>query len=101
MVSLPKTEALVRVENSTFEGVDVVLDGNEYVGCVFRRCTLVFSGSAGVALQNNRIEDCSWRFDGAAQRTLAFMSALYQGGAIDLIEKTFDTIRSGKFQTAR
>jgi len=85
----------VRFEESVFENADILLDGNEYAGCTFRRCRLIFGGSASVGMKDNLLVECSWIFTGAAERTLAFMSALYGGGATELIEQTFGAIRTG------
>jgi hypothetical protein len=77
----------------TFTGATISLDGSSFSECEFNRCTLIFSGFLPVMLQSNSFSNCKWEFAGAAQNTLAFMTALYEGGASDLIEATFDKIR--------
>ena len=42
------------IVNTTFTGVDVPLDGRDYVDCVFNDVVLVFNGSAPTMLHNPR-----------------------------------------------
>ncbi|MCC6683378.1 MAG: hypothetical protein IT445_20980 [Phycisphaeraceae bacterium] len=73
-----------------------MVDGNSYHGCVFIECTLIFSGGALPMFADSQFNKCQWQFDDAASRTVAFMNALYQGGATDLIEQIFCDIKTGK-----
>ncbi|HTE53657.1 MAG TPA: hypothetical protein VK698_22535 [Kofleriaceae bacterium] len=66
----------------------IILDGHTYDGCTFERCELVFNGAAPTVLTNNSIVDCTWRFEGSAAVTLAFLRALVEGGAADLVRNT-------------
>lgn len=56
----------------------------------------MYGGTGPVSLVGCTFRDVSWAFVGPAQNTLHFMAALYQGGAKDLIENTFNLIRQGK-----
>ena len=87
-------------ENSTFEGVVVVLDGNEYRSCILRKCKVVFRGTTTCSLSDTSFEGCEFGFDGPAALTINYMSAMYQGlGEFGkrLIEGTFNDIRTGSF----
>ena len=77
----------------TFKGNAITLDGNEYFGCKFDGCQLIFCGTQGVTLENCNFGTNAWVFDGPAARTLAFMTAMHSGGAQSLIEATFENIR--------
>ena len=82
-----------RFEKERFADTSIIVDGNEYTGCTFVRCQILFSGGALPKLDNNSFMDCRWVFDGAAARTVQFMTALYSGGGKELIEATFESIR--------
>lgn len=86
---------MAQFKNRTFEDQRMVLDGHEYDGCTFQRCELVYAGGKLPSLTNNNFDQCRWTFDGAAARTLAFLSGMYRGGGKELIEQTFETVRRG------
>ncbi|HYE95207.1 MAG TPA: hypothetical protein VD962_03290 [Rubricoccaceae bacterium] len=87
----------MRVVRYTFEQQDVVLDFHHFEGCTFRRCRVHYFGYGPVMLVDCAFEACSWGFDGPAAAAVRFMTDLYQmgGGARELIEQTFENIRSG------
>ena len=80
-------------EKRSFVDQAMVIDGNEYTDCRFERCELIFTGALLPKLVRNHFQDCKYTFDGPAARTVQFMSALYSGGAQQLIEATFENIR--------
>jgi hypothetical protein len=83
---LPGTRVTVTAQR--FVGERIILDGHSYDGCTFERCELVFNGAAPTVLTNNDIIDCTWRFEGSAALTLAFLRALVAGGAADMVRNT-------------
>lgn len=48
-----------------FEGTTVVLDGNEYVGCQFKKCRVVVT-RGNFRLENSGFDSCSFEFGGEA-----------------------------------
>jgi hypothetical protein len=89
----------VNHNEETFRDLRVALDGNEYRGCKFIKCVLVYSGGTPPVLVDNLMTHCRWEFEGAAIRTVSFMAAIYRGageGGRKLIEDAFASIRSGK-----
>jgi len=78
--------------DQTFGEEDVILDGNTYKACTFNKSALVYNGGSFPVLEKNRFDQCQWRFDGAAARTIQFMRGLYHGGGKELIEQTFKEI---------
>ena len=80
-----------------FSNQRVVLDEDEFFECTFNRCEIVYQGGDKAYLVGCRFEDqCSFRFEGAALRTLAFLRGMYhhmgQPG-LRLVENTFNEIR--------
>ena len=83
-------------ENAVFKGRKITIDGGSFYSCQFVGCTLVFSGLMPPTLEGCNFNACSWQFSGPASNTIAFMTALYAGGAEDVIENTFRNIRGQK-----
>jgi len=84
-------------ENRIFENQTVLLDGELFYKCIFRRCLMKFSATAPVGMVGCGFDSCEWAFDGPAFLTTNFMSQLYQqgDGGKALIENTFEAIRKG------
>ena len=82
--------------NMTFKGKKITLDGGSFYDCEFDECILVFNGLLPVTLEGNSFNNCTWRFNGPALNTVAFMTALYAGGAKDVIENALQEIRGQK-----
>ena len=80
-------------EKLTFKGRRITIDGGSFYSCRFEGCTLVFSGLMPATLEGCNFNSCSWQFSGPASNTIAFMAALYAGGAKDVIENTLQNIR--------
>ena len=84
---------MVKYEKKEFSDVSIVIDGNEYIECRFSRCEIIFAGGSLPRLIKNSFDSCRFAFDGPAARAIQFMAALYQGGAQNLIEATFENVR--------
>lgn len=59
-----------------------------------------FSGEAMPTLESCSFIDCSWKFTGAAGRTVEFMGAVYKGmgeGGRKMIEETYENIMRGNY----
>ena len=81
--------------DQTFTDAVVYLDGGAYYRCKFERCTIIITGYVGCTLVDPMFVDCVWTVKGPAENTFSLLSALYRAGARDLIEATFNQIRSG------
>lgn len=81
------------VRGERFASRQLVVDGKHFEDCEFDACTLVYTG--GVAPNFVRCEFTAphFVFKDAAQRTMQFMSAIYNGIDPRIIEMTFDEIR--------
>ena len=78
----------------TFTNLSICLDGGTFKNCKFRNCQLAFHGLLSVTLDGCDFgEGVTWRFDGPASNVTNFLSALYAGGASELIENFFQQIR--------
>lgn len=90
---------MARFQNSTFRNDILVLDGNEYEGCEFKDCTLIYRGGLLPRLAPCLFFGYSLRFEGAAENTILLLAALYQDGFQADIEQTFTNIRTNRFGT--
>lgn len=89
---------LMRYVDQVFEDTDVILDGNEYERCVFRRTRITYSAYKGGGFSYCEFYECRWALRGPAADTLQFLSATFNGLGEEgraLVEKTFDNIRDG------
>ncbi len=82
-------------KNEQFSDKAVHLDGQAFTECTFRRCRLIFGGTAPTTLVNNDIGDCRFEFDGPALLTLTFLQALYRAGGREVVDGILQSIRSG------
>ncbi len=79
----------------TFNGETVNMDGKAFDRCQFANCMLVYSGGEIPSMRNCSINGCRWIFTDAAQRTLQFMTAVYNDPAMQpLVEQIFDSVRA-------
>lgn len=87
----------MKLEKQTLSNQEVRLDGNEFLGCHFENCTMVYGGGPPPTLNSCSFVNVKWSFSDAASNTVNFMTALYHGageGGRKLIEQTFENIRS-------
>lgn len=84
-----------RIQNQQFVGERVVLDGKHFVDCTFENCDLVYRGGVPPNFIRSDFAAPRFVFEDAAQSTVQFMSAIYNGIDERIIEKTFDEIRNG------
>lgn len=89
----------MRHDNKSFFNETVLLDDNEFHGCTFTNCEMVYRAEKPMVMNECFFKSPSWRLDGPAATTLKFMMALYQHAGPEgkqLIEATFENIRRGK-----
>ncbi len=82
-------------KDQNFSGTTEALDGNEYVNCKFKNCTMVYRGGGIPVINGCNFEDCKWQFEEAAERTLVFLKAVCHGmgpGGRQLVESTLNEI---------
>ena len=93
----------MKFKNHTFEGQNVLLDGNEFIDCTFKNCKIEYRGFAGFNLESNSVTNCSWIMGNPAANAINYLAALYaQGGdARKLVEGTFENIRTGKISPTK
>jgi hypothetical protein len=83
------------VLNQHFTEERVVLDGKHFEDCTFENCDLVYRGGVPPNFIRSDFAAPRFVFEEAAQSTVQFMSAIYNGIDGRIIEKTFDEIRAG------
>jgi hypothetical protein len=59
----------------------VALDGETFVRCQFESCRLVYSGGEPPGFENCSFQNCEWKFDEAATRTLSCLKSMWSAGA--------------------
>ena len=64
-----------RTENQTFENQHIVLDDGVFINCIFKNCSLEYSGG-DVYVQNCQGDGCQLVWRSAAQRTIFLLQGL-------------------------
>lgn len=67
------------IQDQTFTGGTVDLDGNLYRNCRFEGVIIRYSGDGDVGLQGCFFEGCTLALDGAAARTISYLTAIHGG----------------------
>ena len=73
----------------------VVLDGESFSDCEFRECRLVYSGGEPPNFRDCRFDDCEWKFDDAAQRTLKHLKVVWGAGGKAPVQAMIKEITGG------
>lgn len=79
----------------THRGETVHLDGGTFEDEEFYSCELVYSGGGLPSIVRCDFHDCRWTFADQAERTLIFMSQLYQGGMKPVVEHAIAALGRG------
>ena len=86
------------IQDQTFEGGRLELDGIRFERCRFVGTQLVYRGDDATDLIECAFQDCAWSLEGPSARTLDLLSSLYhhtgQEGR-DLAEAIVAGIREG------
>jgi hypothetical protein len=82
----------------TYEALQVCIDGETFIECTFKNCTIVYSGLMVGQIQGCRFEGCHWKFAGPARNALDFLGILYSIGdsGKEVVEGIFREIRRAK-----
>ena len=86
----------MQVTNQTIAEKPEIIDGNQYDGCTFDRCKVIYRGGALPSIENCSFNDCTWHFEESAERTLVFLRMLYHGmgeGGAALVDSALNQIR--------
>lgn len=70
----------------SFTQETVTLDGEAFTDCEFRKCRLVYSGGEAPSFARCRFDNCDWRFEGPAARTLEHLKAVWSAGAKPVVQ---------------
>jgi hypothetical protein len=80
-------------QNKTFKDETVELDGNEFIGCTFQRCQLIFNGERLPRFDTCSFDLSPFNFQKGAGNALHFLRDLYHCGLNENVEQLFEHIR--------
>ncbi len=80
---------------TTFSNSRVILDGNDYDGCTFTNCDLVYTGKRLPNFKDCVFNSPRFGFEDAAGDTMIFLQTLYRSGAAAFVEAILEGVRSG------
>ena len=92
---------VMRFDNKSFFSERIELDGNEFRGCTFSRCQLVFRGERMFTVVECLFQNPQWVVEGPAANTILFLTAAYHKmgeSGVRLVEETFNNIRQNKLR---
>jgi len=81
--------------NANIERQTVILDGNEYHGCTFNHCNLIYKAQDAVKLEHCHIVGCTWQFEDAALRAVTLLKGIYLSGGShgkEVVEAIFRSV---------
>ena len=81
--------------DTIFNHETVMLDGEDFSDCEFRSCRMVYSGGETPSFTRCRFDDCDWRFEDAAARTLAQLKLLWAVGGKAPVQAMIKEITGG------
>ncbi len=81
--------------STAFTRETVQLDGEYFDDCEFKKCRMVYAGGEAPAFVGCRFEDCDWKFEDAAARTLEHMKAVWNAGGKAQLQLLIKDITSG------
>jgi hypothetical protein len=82
-----------------FTDEEILIDGKEFIECLFTRCRVAFRGIGPVRFEDCVFTECEWVFGGSAENTLFFLSALATDlgpEAASMVRNLLDGIETGK-----
>lgn len=86
----------MRHEDELFVQERIKLGDDQFIGCEFQHCRLVYDGSAGVRIRDCSFEETRLELVDEAGNTLSFLQNLFHGFGDDgeeVVENLFDQIR--------
>ena len=81
--------------STAFNHETVALDGEHFSDCEFRDCRLTVAGGQDPVFDNCKIVDCEWKFEGAAEQTLAHLKAMWNAGGKAPVQALIKDITGG------
>jgi hypothetical protein len=63
-----------------FNHETVALDGESFYDCTFQTCRMVYSGGELPNFDHCQFENCDWKFEDAANRTLGLLKVIWGVG---------------------
>lgn len=78
-----------------FNHETVALDGEHFSDCQFLGCRMVYRGGEVPVFENCKFDDCDWRFDDAAARTLSYMKLIWNVGGKAPVQAKIKEITGG------
>jgi hypothetical protein len=81
--------------SATYNHETVALDGEDFQGCEFIQCRLVYAGGKPPSFTDCRFDACEWKFDDAASRTLAHLKVVWNAGGKAVVQGLIKEITGG------
>jgi len=74
-----------------YTGETIVIDGQKFIDCEFRQCILIYRGGELPLFDGSFLDNCNWKFEDAALRTIHLLQRLNSNGGRHLVDNLFTT----------
>lgn len=84
------------IENEYFKDAEISLDDYQFDCCKFVDCTMIYGGIGEPHMVSCELDNCHWKFVGAAANTANVMKKITEGfgdPGISIFLKTFPMVR--------
>lgn len=85
----------MKFKDHAFVDEKVSLDGNQFYGCTFTGCSLVYAGGAHPFMDHCDVVDSTFLAIEEAGHVMQFWKGLYASGMREPVESIFDWVRGG------
>ena len=75
-----------------FNHQTVALDGESFTDCEFVACRLTYAGGDVPYFSGCRFDDCEWKHEGAASRTLSYLKLMWGVGEKSAVQTAIKDI---------
>ncbi len=78
--------------NINFNHQTVALDGESFADCEFVACRLIYAGGDLPDFSGCRFENCEWKHEAAASRTLSYLKLMWGVGGKSAVQTAIKQI---------
>ena len=78
-----------------FNNETVPLDGEHFADCEFQSCRMIYAGGEPPIFDHCRFNDCEWKFEGPAAKTLAHLKLVWSVGGKAPVQAMIKEITGG------
>lgn len=91
---------MATIKNQRFAGKEVIVDGNQYIGCAFVQCTLIYRGGSLPVFERCEFRSSGLQLQESSSDTIAYLNRLYAAGLWNSVEGVLNNVKQGRLPAA-